>query len=288
VDSHDLCVVVVAERGDARLGSTLCSLLARAGWLDLDVIVADNGNGEASGYVEDNFIDVRTIRCPNRGVGYANNRALETANARYLLFVDPAVEICQGSLSALVASLDRQPEVGLARVRRVRSDGSLARALRRYPLDWTSGFILVRKAALKDSGWFDERFFAFAEKADLCMRLQRRGWGAVHVPSVTVRSLPRGRHESRLEAHAAHARLHFARKHFPRVAGDYRWALALRYTLRLGLYSLRPRYNRSRRQGARAALAAVLSGRAPASFAADQPGLAGASSQPSVPPTLRQ
>lgn len=287
MDQHDLCVVVVAERGDARLGSTLCSLLARAGWLDLDVVVADNGNGEAGKYVEDNFIDVRTIHCPNRGVGYASNRALETTDARYLLFVDPALEMCEGSLSTIVAALDRQPGVGLARVRRVRSDGSVAPALRRYPLDWTSGLILVRRAALKKSGWFDERFFAFAEKADLCMRLQRRGWEVIHVPSVTMRSLQSRRHESRLEAHAAHARLQFARKHFPRVAADYRWALALRYALRLGLYSLRRPRDRGRRQGARAALDTVLTGRAPASFAADRPGLAGVSSRPPTTPTLR-
>ncbi|HEY0390349.1 MAG TPA: glycosyltransferase [Solirubrobacterales bacterium] len=283
----DLCIVVVAERGDPRLGSTLCSLLARAGWLDLDVVVVDNGNGEASRYVEDNFIDVRTIRCAERGVGYASNRAVETTSARYLLFADPGLEMCEGSLSSLVARVDRRPEVGLAGVRRLHSDGSLARALRRYPLDWTSGLILVRRAALKDSGWFDERFFAFAEKADLCMRLQRRSWEVIHVPSVTVRSLPR-RHESRLEAHAAHARLQFARKHFPRLASDYRWALALRYALRLGLYSMLPRYGNGRRRGARAALAAVLTGRPPASFAADQPGLAGASDRPAATPTLRK
>lgn len=126
MDQHDLCVVVVAERGDARLGSTLCGLLARAGWLDLDVVVADNGNGEASKYVEDNFIDVRTIHCADRGVGYASNRALETTSARYLLFVDPALELCEGSLSTMVAALDRQPGVGLAGVRRVRGDGSMA------------------------------------------------------------------------------------------------------------------------------------------------------------------
>jgi GT2 family glycosyltransferase len=288
VDSHDLCIVVVAERGDARLGSTLCSLLARAGWLDIDIVVVDTGNGEASEYVEDNFIDVRTIRCADRGVGYASNRALETASARYLLFVDPTLEVCEGSLSSLVARLDHRPGVGLAGVRRLRSDGSLARALRRYPLDWTSGLILVRKEALEDSGWFDERFFAFAEKADLCMRLQRRNWEVIHVPSVAVRSLPRRRHESRLEAHAAHARIQFARKHFPRLASDYRWALALRYAFRLGLYSLLPRYGNGRRHGARAALAAVLTGRVPAPFAVDRPGLAGASNRPAATPTLRK
>jgi GT2 family glycosyltransferase len=190
---NDLCIVIVAERGNARLGSALCSLLERAGWLDLDVVVADNGTGEASEYIEGNFIGVRTIRCPSRGVGYASNRALETANARYLLFVDPASELCEGSLSTLVASLDRRPEVGLAEVRRVRSDGSVASGIRRFPPDWASGFILVRRAALEASGGFDERFFAFAEKADLCLRLQQRGWEVVHMPCLTVRSPQRHR-----------------------------------------------------------------------------------------------
>lgn len=106
------------------------------------------------------------------------------------------------------------------------------------------------------------------------------------MPSVTVRSL-QPRRESRLEAHAALARLQFARKHFPRVAADYRWALVARYALRLGLYSLRPRRDSGRRQGARAALDAVLTGRPPASFAADRPGLAGVSGRPSTTPTLR-
>jgi GT2 family glycosyltransferase len=287
MDAHDLCIVIVADRGDARLGSTLCSLLERAGWVDVDVVVADNGDGEASRYVEENFIGVRTIRCAERGAGYACNRALESASARYLLFAYPALEMCEGSLSTLVASLDHQPEIALAGVRRVRSDGSPASALRRYPLAWTSGLVLVRRAALSDSGWFDERFFAFAEKADLCMRLQRRGWGVARMPGVTVRTLRPEGHESRLEAHAAHARVQFARKHFPRVAGDYRWALAIRYALRLGLYSLLPRKGRDRRNGARAALATVLTGSTPARFAADRPGLAGASSQPSATPTLR-
>jgi len=259
---NDLCIVIVAEQADTQLGSALCSLLERTGWLDLDVVVADNGTGEVSAYIEESFIDMRTIRCPKRGVGYASNRALETADARYLLFVDPAWELCEGNLSALVASLDRRPEVGLAGVRRVRSDGSVATGLRRFRPDWASGFILVRHAALEASGWFDERFFAFAEKADLCLRLRRRGWEVVQMPGLTVRS-PRRHRDSRLEAHAADARMRFARKHFPQVSAEYRWALALGYAIRIGLYSLLPRHDGDRRRGARAALATVLKGHAP-------------------------
>ncbi len=257
----DLCIVTVANRLDERFGPALCSLLEGAGWLDLEAIVVDTGNGQVSRYVEENFIDVRTIHCPNRGVAHASNRALEVASAPNLLFAEPGLELCEGSLSTLVASLDHRPEVGLAGVRRVRGDGSEAPGMRHFPADWTSGLVIVRRAALDDSGWFDERFFAFAEKADLCVRLQRKGWEVTHTTRLTVR-YPRGRRrDPRLEAHAAHARMQFACKHFPLAAAEYRWALAFRYAMRFGLSLMLPRYDSTHRQAARAALATVLKGR---------------------------
>ena len=81
------------------------------------MVVVDNGSDGSAEYVEDNFVGVRTIRCPNRGLGHANNRALETTNARYVLFLGPDTEILEGSLSAVVAALDRRPEVALAAVK---------------------------------------------------------------------------------------------------------------------------------------------------------------------------
>jgi GT2 family glycosyltransferase len=125
--------------------------------------------------------------------------------------------------------------------------------------------LVVRQAALETAGWFDERFRHGAGEADLCLRLRRVGWEVVSMPSLTVRRSKSNRLENgRLEARAAYARMQFARKHFPRTAADYRWALALRYALRVGLYSLLGRYEQGRRQAARAALATVLNGEAPA------------------------
>jgi GT2 family glycosyltransferase len=260
----DLCVVIVADEGNARLGAGLISVLDRAGWLDLEVVIVDNGSGGASEYIESNFIDVRAIRCPGRGVGYASNRAIESSDARYMLFVDPETLVLDGNLSALVAALDRRPEVGLAGVRQLRADGSPAPSIERFPPPFQIGFMLVRRAAFESSGWFDERFLAFAEGADLWMRLKRAGWEIVHMPHLTVRSRKHlAPANARLEAHAAYARLQFARKHFPHVAPEYRWALAAGYALRVGLYSLLPRYGGDRRRAALAALATVLKGRAP-------------------------
>jgi GT2 family glycosyltransferase len=190
---------------------------------------------------------------------------LELANARYVLFLDPEMELIDGDLSAAVATLDRRPEVALAGARKVWEGGSPAPGMKHLPPHWTSGFLLARRTALDSGGWFDERFLAFAE-ADLCLRLKRVGWEALYLPSLTVRTHKGQLRESAwLEAHAAYARMQFARKHFPQVAADYRWALALRYAISVCFYSLLPRYGSSRRQAARAALATVLRGRVPLS-----------------------
>jgi GT2 family glycosyltransferase len=280
----DVCVIIVSHNGKRWLDAALGTLYASAGDLDLDVVVVDNGSDGSAAYVEEHFSDARTISCANRGFGAANNVALETADARYVLFLNPDTEFLDGSLEDLVAALDRRPHIGVAGVRQLGGGGELAPSVRRFPstvnmlaealaieripilrrflgervlapaaydretrCDWISGsFMLARREALEATGGFDERFFLFSEETDLCWRLKDAGWEVVHLPLVTIRHFESERSASpRMEAQSAYARLQFARKHFARVA-PYRLAMALRYALR------------ARRDAGRAALETVL------------------------------
>ena len=280
----DVCVIIVSHNGKCWLDAALGSLYASAGGLDLDVVVVDNGADGSAAYAEERFPRARTIVCANRGFGAANNVALATADARYVLFLNPDTEFLAGNLEGLVAALDRRPRIGLAGVRQVGGGGELAPSIRRFPstlnmlaealaieripllrrffgervlapsayeretpCDWTSGsFMLARREALADSGGFDECFFLFSEETDLCWRLKDAGWDIAHLPLVTIRHFESERSATpRMEAQAAYARLQFARKHFARVA-PYRLAMALRYALR------------ARREAGRAALETVL------------------------------
>ncbi|MGC1166901.1 MAG: glycosyltransferase family 2 protein [Solirubrobacterales bacterium] len=298
---NDVCTIIVSHNGKRWLDAALTTLFAHAGDVDLDVVVVDNGADGAAAHVEEHFPAVRTVTCANHGFGHANNRGLETANARYVLFLNPDTEFLNGSLAELTAALDRRPEVGLAGVRQVEGGGALAPSIRRFPstanmlaealgvekvpgarrvlgereldpavygretpCDWTSGsFMIARREALERAGGFDERFFLFAEETDLCWRIKQAGWEVMHMPQVTIRHYE---HEqglsSRLEAQAAYARVQFARKHLRRAA-EYRWALALRYSLRIGAYSALGERRRRQREAARAALATIRAGRAP-------------------------
>ena len=281
---HDVCVIIVSHNGKDWLDGALESLFANAGALDLDVVVVDNGSDGSAAYVEERFPRARTIVCANRGFGAGNNEALRTADARYVLFLNPDTEFLGSGLEDLVAALDTRPDVGLAGVRQVGGRGGLAPSIRRFPstlnmlaealgverlpllrrflgervvdpdpyeretlCDWTSGsFMLARGEALAETGGFDERFFLFSEETDLCWRLNRAGWQIVHLPLVTIRHFESERSASpTMEAQSAYARLQFAEKNFSRVA-PYRLAMVLRYALR------------SRRPGPRAALRTVL------------------------------
>jgi len=244
---------------------------------------------------------VRTIRCAERGRAHARNKALEAVDARYVLFAGPRMEICGGSLRTLVSALDSRPDVGLSGVRQLQEDGTPAPSTGRFPsalhtladalgvagvpgarrvlgereldpgryararpCDWTSGPMLVRWAALERVGWFDERLFHLAAEMDLCHRLGRAGWEVLYMPCLTaLRHRPSERLAALEEAQAAYGRMQFARKHFPYLAADYRWALAVFYALRLARCKLSRRLDGEHRQAARAALSTVLRGRVP-------------------------
>ncbi len=305
---NDVCVVIVSHNGKRWLPAALSSLFERAEGVDVDVVVVDNGSDGSAEFVAQSFPAVRTLCCENRGFGHANNQALATADARYVLFLNPDTEFLAGQLGDLIGALDRRPEIGLAGTRQVGSGGDLAPSIRRFPsvpnmfaealgvervpglrrllgereldlslygretpCDWTSGsFMLARSEALAVTGGFDERFFLFSEETDLCWRIRDAGWEVAHLPCVTIRHYEHeGDANPRLEAQAAYARMQFAEKHLAAPIG-YRLALALRYGVRFCLGALRGSAGRGRRQAAAAALGAVLSGRAP--FARQLPG----------------
>jgi N-acetylglucosaminyl-diphospho-decaprenol L-rhamnosyltransferase len=293
-------VIIVSFNGKRWLDAALTTLFERAGDIDLDVLVVDNGEDGSAAYIEERFPAVRTLRCENRGFGHANNRGLETADARYVLFLNPDTEVLEGTLAELIAALDRRPEVGLAGARQLDSQGALGFSIRRFPstanmlaealwvervpglrrllgerdldphhyaretaCDWTSGsFMIARREALPAAG-FDERFFLFSEETDLCRQIKRAGWEVAHLPQLTIRHYEHeGGLAPRLEAQTAYARLQFARKHFAHP-GPYRWAMALRYALRVGAFSLLGDHKREQLEAARAALATTLSQRPP-------------------------
>jgi GT2 family glycosyltransferase len=301
---HDLAVIVVSTDQAHWLPRCLPTVFERAGALSLDVVVVDNGSTrETTELVEREFPAARVLVCANHGFAHANNEALRTVRARHVLFLNPDTELLEGTLADLVAELDRRPELGLAGVRQLGSDGTVQPTMRRFPnvlrafgdglglerltrrpsslgerelrldrydrefeADWTIGaFMLARGEALEGVGGFDERFFLFSEEVDLCRRIKAAGWRIVHLPTMTI--LHHGSTarvlDVRMSQQNAYAQLQYARKHFGPVE---RTGYRVALLLRYGLRSLPAAGDRRRRTAARAAAALVL-GRAKPPFA---------------------
>jgi N-acetylglucosaminyl-diphospho-decaprenol L-rhamnosyltransferase len=301
--SHDVCAILVSHEGRRWLGPALESLFEHAGEIDLDVVVADNGSDGSARYVEETFERARAIRCENHGFAHANNRAAITADARYVLFLNPDTEVVDGTLADLVSYMDAHPEVGLAGCRQLDGEGRLCPTARRFPsvaralgeaigperlplaahlgeseldlsryereldCDWTSGsFLFVRREALQAAGLLDERFFFYSEEVDLCLRIKQRGWRIRQLPRFTIVHHGGSTGSSpRMEAQMAYARSQYAAKHFgPLRRRAFVAVIALRHLLRWAAFSRRGG-DRSRAEAHRRALMTLL-GREPPPF----------------------
>jgi hypothetical protein len=298
----DLAIITVSTNEARWLRPCLSTLFSHLGDLRADVVVVDNESRDGTReLVESEFPEARVVPSANHGFSHANNRALMTCNARYVLFLNPDTEIVEGTFEELVRAMDERPTVGLIGVRQITGEGNLDPTIRRFPnaaralgeafaadrfprrprwlgereldptaydrevdCDWTSGsFMLARREAIESAGYLDERFFMYSDETDLCRRIKTAGWEIRHLPSMTIIH-----HEGKagikpsIESLGAWTRIAYARKHFsPAHRAAYFGAVMLRHSLR-AVYSGRGEQARLRRQASRCAIATLV-GRAP-------------------------
>ena len=130
---HDLAIVIVSTNEAHWIAPCLETVYAQAGPIALDVVVADNGSTDGTAEVVSRFPGARVVRCENHGFSHANNRAMMTCDARYVLLLNPDTEVREGTFADLVAAMDARPDVGFASVKQVLPDGTLFPTIRRFP-----------------------------------------------------------------------------------------------------------------------------------------------------------
>jgi GT2 family glycosyltransferase len=297
----DIAIIVVSTNEAHLVRVCLRSVFAHMGPVRADVVVVDNeSRDETADVVAAEFPDARVVRSPNHGFSHANNRALMTCDARYVLFLNPDTEIAQGTFSELIRAMDARPTVGLIGVRQIEPEGHVDTTIRRFPnalralgdalwaerlpwrsrwlgervldravydqeveCDWTSGsFMLVRREAIESAGFLDERFFMYSDETDFCRRIRTAGWEVRHVPLMTILHEGKAPVKPSTESLKAHSRVVYARKHFsPAHRALFLGAVLLRHALR-SVYAGRGDYGARSREANRAALKTLL-GRSP-------------------------
>jgi GT2 family glycosyltransferase len=292
----DLSVIVVTHNGCEMALSTLRSAFGAARTTATEWLVVDAGSSDGTpDAIEREFEQVRVFRRDNRGFAASNNVAIEQAQGRYVLLLNPDVEVRNGTLDELVAAMDARPELGLASVVQRGTAGELQNSIRRFPsplrsfgealfaaywpvfrdfqeletrpatyrregrADWLVGaFLIARREAVRAVGPMDERFFLYSEEIDWCYRFWQAGWPVAHLPVMTITHHAGGRSRGDLMAQLSHSRLLFAAKHYGAARRlGIRAGLALGHVVRIAVFAPVALVRSAQRERVRAELAGL-------------------------------
>lgn len=161
----------------------------------------------------------------NEGFSKANNIGVKQASGRYILFLNSDTVVHEQTLDGMVAWMDQNPKVGAATCKLVMPNGKLDDASHRgfptplrslfhftgiasifprsqffngYHLGWkdidktheiealVGAFMLTRREAGEQVGWWDEDYFWYGEDLDFCYKLREKGWKIFYVPEFTT------------------------------------------------------------------------------------------------------
>jgi GT2 family glycosyltransferase len=206
-------VIIPNWNGEELLGPCLESLY-RQNFGDFETILVDNGSRDGSiGFVREHFPQVKIIAFDeNRGFSAAVNAGILAAEGRYIALLNNDTEVDRSWLQELVASLDRNPQVGSVASKvlfhsdpqSVNSAGDefsvfgvpyQRRWLRgdrdcfnepQYVFSACGAAALYRRELFEKIGLFDEVFFAYQEDVDLGFRSQLAGYKCLYVPTAVV------------------------------------------------------------------------------------------------------
>lgn len=257
----DIAAVVVTHQSADFLPACLDNLEANEGGLRITAVVSDSASTDDVEAICGER-GVPFLSGPNRGFGAAVNRALsheDVRHARWLLVMNPDVQIAEGSLAEFLALCEERPDCGIFAPRQLDQHGELVPSIgiepspANYWHEWQTGwpnwdwdkatyegearcawvmgaFMLIRRVVFEELGGFDERFFLYSEEVDLCTRARRSGWGVAYLPQLTIThwkaDRPFNPHRLRLQIWAM---LIYMRKWYgPRERASMRLALVAR------------------------------------------------------------
>jgi len=158
------------------------------------------------------FIIIRNKK--PKGFGANHNSAFSISKGNFFLVLNPDIYFTEEVFTNLIAAMSSK-SIALSAPLVLSMDNSIEDSARKYPtftnllyrfltrfqkhkldyfffkrpifVEWAAGMFLLfkREAFLKVSG-FDERFYMYMEDADICRRINSKGFRVLFVPNVSV------------------------------------------------------------------------------------------------------
>ncbi|MEN6371442.1 MAG: glycosyltransferase family 2 protein [Armatimonadota bacterium] len=223
----DITISIVNWNTRDELRHCLESVLAQEG-IDFEVIVVDNASSDESAAMVAHDFPQITLISNDKNIGFskAHNQALEIAQGRYVMLVNPDTVLEErDTLLKIVTFADENPDAGIIGPRIENPNGSIQFSARRFPtlgaglfrrtplgklfpnnrfvksyimsdwkhdeardVDWVSGAALViRQKTIADIGPLDSGFFMYCEDVDWAYRAKKHGWEVCYYPMAKVK-----------------------------------------------------------------------------------------------------
>lgn len=212
-----LSVIIVNYNVKYFLEQCLCSVQKAVAAIDAEILVIDNNSADGSvEYLQPLFPTIKFLTNEkNDGFGKANNRALQFARGKYILFLNPDTIVGEDCFTDCIAFLENTLDAGAVGIRMIDGSGRFlpeskrsfpslvssfyklvglatvfpsSKNFNRYALGWldknkthqvevlAGAFMLVKKEVLDTTNGFDESFFMYGEDVDLSFRIQKAGY----------------------------------------------------------------------------------------------------------------
>ncbi len=212
--------------------------------LSCEIIVVDNASSDGSmEMLQERYPRVIKIyNKVNRGFGAANNQAFAVMKGKYALLLNTDTILTPGAIKKLYSFAQTYPQAAIVCGQLLNADGSKQNSVASFPslltlaintslleylfpqrfpskryehkeplkVDSAIGAcMLIRKKALDEAGFFDERYFFFFEETDLAYACHSKGWSVIHVPDAFIYHL-----QGQSIGHSVGSRIEFYRSRY--------------------------------------------------------------------------
>jgi GT2 family glycosyltransferase len=104
----------------------------------------------------------------------------------YIVLLNNDTRLHRDWLTELVRKMESCPDIGMACSKQMPADSPRYIDPVTLETSWCSGgSSIIRKKALEEVGYFEEKFFMYGEDNDLSWRMWLTGWRCVYVPEST-------------------------------------------------------------------------------------------------------
>jgi len=222
----DISIVIISWRMKSMLSELLKSIKANTNGISYELIIVDNNSQDGtSEMIEAEYQDAILIKnSENLGVAPARNQAFKIAKGRYIITLDADMLFIDNSLMKLVEFMDKTPEAGLCGAKLIFPDGRVQPSGRRFPtvlsfilrrldfiafvrysktlrrhemaewdrsntrqVDYVIGACqCIRREAMEEVGFLDERIFYGPEDIDYCLRMYKKRWQVHYYPFTSI------------------------------------------------------------------------------------------------------